>query len=116
MSNIETKAIKLQHDCEEQLMLKKKVLLVEVDARNQPISIPHSWPLFLNANGATLKNDPTFFLLKFPMISNAISTGVKIKIWDKSKYPLHLQQPKIIFKSLNSATPEENKTFPTSTY
>jgi hypothetical protein len=37
MSNIESKAIKLQHDCEEQLMLKKKVLLVEVDARNQPI-------------------------------------------------------------------------------
>jgi len=33
----ESKAIKLQHDCEEQLMLKKKVLLVEVDGRNQPI-------------------------------------------------------------------------------
>ncbi len=79
MSNIESKAIKLQHDCEEQLMLKKKVLLVEVDARNQPIWIPHSWPLFLNANGATIKNDPTFFLLKFPMLSNAISTSVKIK-------------------------------------
>jgi hypothetical protein len=37
MSNIESKDIKLQHDCEEQLMQKKKILLVEVDARNQPI-------------------------------------------------------------------------------
>jgi hypothetical protein len=33
----------------------------------------------MNANGATIKNDPTFFLLKFPMLSNAISTSVKIK-------------------------------------
>jgi hypothetical protein len=49
----------LQHDCEEQLMQKKKILLVEVDARNQPIWIPHSWPLFLNANAAT------FFLLEW---------------------------------------------------
>jgi hypothetical protein len=53
----------------------KEVLLVGVDARNQPIWIPHSSPLFLNANGATFRNDPTFFLLKFPMISNALSTG-----------------------------------------
>jgi hypothetical protein len=35
----------------------------------------HTRPLFLNANGATFRNDPTFFLLEFPMISNALSTG-----------------------------------------
>jgi hypothetical protein len=44
------------------------------------------------------------------MISNAISTGVKIKIWDNPSIPYTSNNPKINkFKGLNPPTPEEKQ-------